>query len=61
MANKRREKPMTRVTFSLDPDDYKSLERLALSHERSTAWMIRKSITELLQRHSIEEGEVLQS
>ena len=53
MSNtKAHNKKMTRVTVSVDPEEYRAIERLADSDERSTSWMIRKAIREFLQHHS---------
>lgn len=52
MANRRKDKPLKRVTISLDPDDYAVLEDIAERSDVSAAWLIRRSIREFLIRHS---------
>jgi Ribbon-helix-helix protein, copG family len=39
---------MTRITISVDPEDYQALEKLAQKEDRSAAWMIRKAMREFL-------------
>ncbi len=50
VANKKKDKNLVRVTVSLDPDDYKAFEQLAVKEERSAAWFIRRSMREFLDR-----------
>jgi predicted transcriptional regulator len=42
---------MTRITISVDPDDYHAFEDLAQKEDRSAAWMIRKAMREFLDAH----------
>jgi hypothetical protein len=51
MANKRRDKPLRRVTVSVDPDDYAAMEHLAETGDVTTAWLIRRAMREFLGRH----------
>lgn len=46
---------MTRITISVDPDDYQAFEDLALNEDRSAAWMIRKAMREFLVSHGDEK------
>lgn len=46
---------MTRITISVDPDDYQAFEDLAQKEDRSAAWMIRKAMREFLDAHGDEK------
>jgi hypothetical protein len=52
MANKRKDKPLRRVTVSVDRDDYAALEHLAERRDVTTAWLIRRAMREFLERYS---------
>lgn len=55
MPNRKKTKPMKRVTVTVDPDDYEALDRLARRSEVSASWLIRRSMREFLQRHRDDE------
>lgn len=55
MANRKKEKTLTRITISVDPDDYASMERLAESSRFSTSWLIRQAMREFLERRESSE------
>jgi predicted transcriptional regulator len=38
----------TRITISIDPQQYAAIEELATQEERSFAWIIRKAVQEYL-------------
>lgn len=57
MANRKKEKTLTRITISVDPDDYASMERLAENSRVSTSWLIRQAMREFLER--LEGGETI--
>lgn len=59
MANRKKEKPMVRVTVSLDPDDYKVFEHLAQQESLSTAWFIRRAMREFLENRSVPTNAAL--
>ncbi|MEB3288229.1 MAG: ribbon-helix-helix protein, CopG family [Vampirovibrionales bacterium] len=46
-------KKMTRLTISIDPDEYEAVEKLAEKDERSAAWVIRKAIREFLNNSEV--------
>jgi predicted transcriptional regulator len=45
-------KKMTRITISIDPEEYQAVEQMAEKDERSAAWVIRKAIREFLERNN---------
>lgn len=55
MANRKKEKTLTRITISVDPDDYASMERLAENSRVSTSWLIRQAMREFLERREGNE------
>jgi predicted DNA-binding ribbon-helix-helix protein len=46
-----RQKKETRITVSLEADDYRDLEDIARRSDVSIAWVIRRSIGEFLNQH----------
>lgn len=55
MANRKKEKKLTRITISVDPDDYASMERLAEDSRFSTSWLIRQAMREFLERRESDD------
>jgi predicted transcriptional regulator len=55
MANRKKEKTLTRITISVDPDDYAGMERLAENSRVSTSWLIRQAMREFLERRESDE------
>lgn len=55
MANRKKEKKLVRVTVSVDPDDYVSMEKLGTMSNLSTARLIRQAMREFLERQSREK------
>ncbi len=51
MIKSKTSKPMKRVTLTVDPDDYTSIERLARQSNVSASWLIRRSMREFLERY----------
>ncbi|MCT9000247.1 ribbon-helix-helix domain-containing protein [Chelativorans intermedius] len=51
MPNRKKAKPMKRVTITVDPDDYETLDQLARRSDVSASWLIRRSMREFLERH----------
>lgn len=52
-------KPAIRFTVSLDPHDHAELSRLADSHDLSVAWMVRKAVSEFVERNRPSEQSEL--
>jgi hypothetical protein len=52
MPNRKKTKPMKRVTITVDPDEFATLDQLAQSSDVSASWLILRSMRELLQWHS---------
>ena len=52
MANNKKDKKLVRVTISVDPDDYVSIEEMAKKSNLSTAWLISQAMHEYLANHS---------
>jgi predicted transcriptional regulator len=55
MANRKKEKKLTRITISVDPNDYASMERLAENSRFSTSWLIRQAMREFLERRGTDK------
>lgn len=47
---KKKQQPLIRVTISVDPHDYETMERLAKECELSTARLIRQAMSEFIDR-----------
>ena len=45
-----------RVTLTLDPEDYRSFERIARESDVSVSWLIRQAMREFLDRYG-EQGQ----
>ena len=52
MPRPKKDNPLTRVTVSVDPGDYRQMEELARQNGHSTARLIRRSMKEFLARHA---------
>ena len=50
MPNRRKQKPMKRITVTVDPDDYAAFDRLAQEGKVTASWLIRRSMREFLER-----------
>jgi Ribbon-helix-helix protein, copG family len=59
MPRPRAERRAIRLSVSLAPQAYAQLRALAQRTDVSTAWMVRRAITELLERTS-QPGETLE-
>ena len=53
-AHKKNSKKMTRITISIDPNEYETVEKIAENDERSASWVIRKAVSEFLERQDKE-------
>ncbi len=47
-------KPLRRVTLTVDPDDYATIEELAKRSKVSASWLVRRSMREFLERRGTE-------
>ena len=54
MKNRKKSKPLKRVTLTVDPDDYAAIDKIAGSSDVSASWIIRRSMREFLERHQGE-------
>ena len=59
MARPKGKKPAVRLSISLDPADHAELTRLAAQHDLSVAWMVRKAVTDFVQRNANHDQPVL--
>ena len=51
MANRKKQKPMKRITVTVDPDDYEAFDQMAAHSEVTASWLIRRSMREFIERH----------
>ena len=51
MANRKKQKPMKRITVTVDPDDYAAFDRMAQHSDVTASWLIRRSMREFIKRH----------
>lgn len=56
MPNRRKDKPMIRITVSVEPDVYAEIEKKALAEERSAAWVIRKAMRSYVGQIELSEA-----
>lgn len=54
MKNRKKSKPMKRVTLTVNPDDYAAIDKMAGRSDVSASWIIRRSMREFLERHKGE-------
>lgn len=47
-------KTLRRVTLTVDPDDYATIENLAKRSKVSASWLVRRSMREFLERRGTE-------
>lgn len=57
MSNRKKTKPMKRITVTVDSDDYEALDQLAQRSDVSASWLIRRSMREFLDRYG-KEGTI---
>lgn len=50
MTKHNKDQPLKRITVNLDQADYLQMEQIAKNGRVSTAWLIRKAISEFLER-----------
>ena len=50
----RKEKPLKRITVTVDPDDYRRMDQMARSRDVSASWLIRRAMKEFLALHRNE-------
>lgn len=55
MPNPKKQKPMKRITVTVDPDDYVTFELLAQQGHVTASWLIRRSMREFLERQETED------
>ena len=55
MSSHKREGRLQRVTLTLDPGDYASIERLGKRSQVSSSWLIRRAVREFLERHQSDD------
>ena len=51
MANRKKQKPMKRITVTVDPDDYAVFDGMAQHSDVTASWLIRRSMREFIERH----------
>lgn len=51
MPRPKGKKPSVRLSVNLDLPDHAALVRLADEHDVSLAWLVRKAVSEFVERH----------
>ncbi len=59
MARPKGKKPAVRLSISLNSADHAELSRLAARHDLSVAWMVRKAVSEFVERNANQDQPVL--
>jgi len=60
MARPKSSKRSVRLSVSLDEDDHKAVKDMADTMDLSTAWVVRRAVSEFLERHGKAEALPLQ-
>jgi predicted transcriptional regulator len=61
MARPKSNRRTVRLSVTLDEDDYKVVRDMAESMDLSTAWMVRRAVTEFIERHGREDAMPLRN
>lgn len=56
MARPKTARKITRLSVSLDDRDYKALRALAKKYDVSTAWLMRRAVSDYLAAARVENG-----
>ena len=59
MVRPKGKKPTVRLSVNLDPADHAELTRLAAQHDLSLAWMVRKAVSEFVERNANHDQPAL--
>lgn len=54
MARPKSARRTVRLSVTLDEDDYKVVREMAEAMDLSTAWIVRRAVTEFIERHGKE-------
>ncbi len=55
MATAKTQKPMKRITVTVDPEDYAAFDAISKSSDVTTSWLIRRAMREFLDQHGSGE------
>ena len=58
MARPKGTRVKKRLSISLEPSSYASLERLATDNDVSVAWLVRRAVAEFTERQSSDQTEL---
>lgn len=61
MARPKSSKRSVRLSVSLDEDDHKAVRDMADAMDLSTAWVVRRAVSEFLERHGKDSDLPLQN
>ena len=61
MARPKSNRRTVRLSVTLDEDDYKVVREMAEAMDLSTAWVVRRAVTEFIERHGKDEARLLQN
>lgn len=56
MGRPKSDRKITRISVSLDDRDYKDLRQIAASNDVSTAWLVRRAVSEFLKSRAKGQG-----
>ena len=56
MARPKSNRRSVRLSVTLDEDDHKVVREMAEAMDLSTAWVVRRAVSEFIERHGREEG-----
>ena len=51
MANRKKQKPMKRITVTVDPDDHAAFDGMARYSDVTASWLIRRAMREFIERY----------
>lgn len=56
MGRPKTDRKVTRMSVSLDDRDYQALREIAETNDVSTAWLVRRAVSDFLKTNEIGQG-----
>lgn len=56
MGRPKSDRKITRISVSLDDRDYQDLRQIAASNDVSTAWLVRRAVSDFLKSRAKGQG-----
>ena len=59
MARPKNDRRSVRLSVTLDEDDHRAIREMAEAMDLSTAWVVRRAVSEFIERHGNKKGLLL--